>query len=193
MVSDDATNYSASGVNWDPFEHSAFIGSLIASLQGDPNAADYNPSGVQIDVNMHDMYGHAAVFLASLVDSLQDDWLAIANIWDQLKIGWVGESADAADAFNTRLEDVQQRLFGTPDPDNPTMVETPGILDQVRYGAMMAAANYNSAEHTVTDMFNAFLASMSGEMEGEPQDSTMEPITVDYTANPIPAPPKSNG
>ncbi|MEU7919282.1 hypothetical protein ACGFIP_03345 [Micromonospora zamorensis] len=157
-------------------------------------ATNYDASAVRINVDMYYMHRSASVYMASLITSLQDDWREIGDTWDQLKIGWVGESSEAADAFNERLQDVQNRLFGTPDPADTTKVETPGILDRVRYGAVVAAANYNAAEHAVTDMFDAFVHAIAGEGEGEggPQDSTMPPITVDYNTNPYPV-PKTDG
>ncbi|SCG57334.1 hypothetical protein GA0070619_3608 [Micromonospora zamorensis] len=157
-------------------------------------ATNYDASAVRINVDMYYMHRSASVYLASLVTSLQDDWKEIGATWDQLKIGWLGESSEAADTFNERLKDVQNRLFGTPDPTDPTKVETPGILDQIRYGAVMAAANYNAAEHAVTDMFDDFVHAIADEGEGggEQQDTTLPPITVDYNTNPYPT-PKTDG
>ncbi|MET7704717.1 hypothetical protein [Micromonospora sp. NPDC005413] len=155
-------------------------------------ATNYDASAVRINVDMYYMHRSASVYLASLITNLQDDWTEIGNTWEQLKIGWLGESSEAADAFNERLKDVQNRLFGTPDPADTTKVETPGILDRVRYGAVVAAANYNAAEHAVTDMFDDFVHAIAGEGDGAPQDSTMPPITVDYNTNPYPT-PKTDG
>jgi hypothetical protein len=157
------------------------------------NTTAYDPSTVRIDVELYYMHQYASVYMPSLITNLQDDWKKIGEIWDQLKISWVGESSEAADAFNNRLKDVQNRLFGTPDKADPTKVETPGILDRIRYGAVVAAANYNSAEHSVTNMFDDFVNAIAGEGDGkDPQDSTMPPITVDYNTNPFPK-PKTDG
>ncbi|MFI5935025.1 hypothetical protein [Actinoplanes sp. NPDC051494] len=153
------------------------------------STTNYDTATIRIDVEMYFMHQYASVYMPSLITSLQEDWTKVGKIWEAIKIGWVGESSEAADSFNTRLKDVQNRLFGTPDKADPTKVETPGILDRVRYGAVMAAANYNSAEHAVTNMFDDFVHAMTGEGDGKgPQDSTTPPITVDYTDNPYPKP-----
>ncbi|GAA0587334.1 hypothetical protein GCM10010172_85560 [Paractinoplanes ferrugineus] len=154
-------------------------------------ATGYDVSKVRIDVELYYMHQYASVYMPSLITSLQEDWKKIGDIWDQLKISWVGEGSEAADAFNARLKDVQNRLFGTPDKADPTKVETPGILDRIRYGAVVAAANYNAAEHAVTNMFDDFVHAIAGEGDGNgPQDSTTPPITVDYNTNPFPTPKK---
>ncbi|WP_306204573.1 hypothetical protein [Actinoplanes sp. RD1] len=153
--------------------------------------ADYNLVSTEIYVSPQSMHQYAAEHMKVVMNSLVDNWDAIGRTWEDLKLGWIGDSADAADEFNARLKDIQERLFGVPAADGKS-VETPGLLDRARSGVIVAAANYNAAEHSVTDLWDAFCAQMRQEGEttnGEPapsQDTALDPIRADYTDNPYP-------
>ncbi|NGM15650.1 hypothetical protein O3597_04060 [Verrucosispora sp. WMMA2044] len=153
---------------------------------------DYNLASTEIYVSPQTMHRYAAEHMKVIMTDLIGCWETIGQTWESIKIGWIGESADAADEFNTRLKDIQERLFGVPTADGEG-VETPGLLDKVRSGVVVAAANYNNAEHSVTDMWDAFCAQMEQEPEasdGSPppanEDTTLDPIKADYSDNPYP-------
>jgi hypothetical protein len=154
--------------------------------------ADYNLAATEIDVAPQTMHRYAATYMKIVMTNIVDDWDTIGKTWENLKLSWIGDSAQAADDFNVRLKDIQQRLFGVPSADGKT-VETPGLLDKVRSGVIIAAANYNSAEHSVTDMWDAFCAQMRQEAESGGDtappanvDTTLDPIKADYSDNPYP-------
>ncbi|MEU8167254.1 hypothetical protein AB0B97_12110 [Micromonospora sp. NPDC049004] len=154
--------------------------------------ADYNLTSTEINVSPQTMHRYAAQHMKVVMTNLVEHWDAVGKTWESLKLGWIGDSAEAADEFNARLKDIQERLFGVPSADGQT-VETPGLLDKVRSGVVVAAANYNNAEHSVTDMWDAFCAQMRQEAESTgdsapppSDDTTLDPIKADYSANPYP-------
>jgi hypothetical protein len=154
--------------------------------------ADYNLAATEIDVAPQTMHTYAGTYMKTVMSSIAEDWETIGKTWEDLKLSWIGDSAEAADAFNVRLKGIQQRLFGVPSADGKT-VETPGLLDQLRSGVVIAASNYNSAEHSVTDMWDAFCAQMRQEAESSGDsapaanvDTTLDPIKADYSDNPYP-------
>ncbi|MCI4061403.1 hypothetical protein MRQ36_01945 [Micromonospora sp. R77] len=153
--------------------------------------ANYNLASTEIDVSPSEMQS-AAETIKGIITSIAEHWETIGKTWTDLKLGWIGDSADAATQFNTRLTDIQERLFGVPSADGET-VETPGLLDQLRGGVLVAAANYDSVELSVKDMWKAFSEQMAQEPEdsgdGAPppsKDTTLDPIKADYVDNPYP-------
>ena len=84
----------------------------------------------------------------------------VVDIWNNLKLGWVGNTADEAKAFNDAWSAAMTNLFGT-DKDPEV-----GILNQIANGVITASINYGEAEVSVNKMFldmkNALLGSGSG-------------------------------
>ena len=151
--------------------------------------ADYNAASTTIAVSPQEMHSCAAVSLKRVMTDISDCWRAIGQTWDSIHIGWIGDSATAADEFNARLTDIQQRLFGVPNPDGKT-VKTPGLLDKVRSGVVIASVNYNNAERSVSTMWNDFCILLNQEADKSDKkpspykDTTLAPITADFTDNP---------
>ncbi|WP_432990689.1 hypothetical protein [Dactylosporangium sp. CA-233914] len=108
-------------------------------------------SGQSMDILPHGMWesGYKAVpaQLATLVRS----WNVIAKAWDGLKLSWVGESANEAQQFSARLQDLQRQLFGA--AGEPRV---PGLVEQLCVIAVKAAMNYDSADIANIIMFKEF-------------------------------------
>lgn len=153
--------------------------------------ANYNLASTEIHVSPSEMHS-AAETIKGVTTSIAEHWETIGKTWADLKLGWIGDSADAANQFNADLKGIQERLFGVPSADGKT-VETLGLLDQLRGGVLVAAANYDNAELSIKDMWKAFGEQITQEPEdsgdGAPtpsKDTDLDPIKVDYVDNPYP-------
>jgi hypothetical protein len=159
---------------------------------------NYDATDAKIAVSPGTIHDYASMSMAVEIQQIESYWKKISDAWNSLKLGWGGESADAAQAFNARLQDVQNRLFGTPEmgPDGkPTLttdkdgnkvthIVKPGVLTQCRMLGVMAAANYGDAEEQVKAMFQDFVNQLTdGSSEAVPQppvDVTTGPVTEIY-------------
>ncbi|MFF5175364.1 hypothetical protein ACFY3U_22410 [Micromonospora sp. NPDC000089] len=152
---------------------------------------DYNSLSTNIDVSPHSMH-LAAKGIELISTTIAEHWGTIGKTWEDLKLGWIGDSSEAADAFNVRLTGIQERLFGVPSDDGET-VDKLGLLDQLRAGVLHAASNYDNAEWSVIDVWESFCSQLSQAEESsgdEPPspsvDTKLDPIKVDYDDNPYP-------
>lgn len=134
--------------------------------------AQYDTAGAVIKVAPDNVYQTATVGIPSLGQEIADSVNRVVGIWNDLKLGWVGNTATEAQDFNDRWAADISQLFGS--QADGTQGGTPGILNQLANGIAMAAANYGQAEDTVTNMFNqtadALAQSASG--SGTPTDPT---------------------
>lgn len=142
--------------------------------------ADYDDSLLKtVSADPAAMYDQAHVKLPPELDAIVACWNTIGNAWEGLKLSWAGQSAEAAQAFNDRLQNVQAELFGVDDDTNPK----PGILGLIRAVALQAATNYDNAEHQVEILFRDFgsaLQTGGGSGGGSPQNTSDSPISITY-------------
>src|SRR4051794_7338829 len=107
-----------------PTDHSS-IQDIADSTVTHPRA-NYDATDAKIAVSPGMIHDYASMSMAVEIHQIENYWKTISDAWNSLKLGWGGESADAAQAFNVRLQDVQNRLFGTPEmgADGKPMVTT---------------------------------------------------------------------
>jgi hypothetical protein len=126
----------------------------------------YDNAGINIRVDPDAIFPTATVAIPSLGGDISDSVNRILQIWNDLKIGWVGNTAQEAQDFNDRWAASISELFGTQgDPSS-------GILTQITDGVALAASNYGQAEDVVTNMFNQATSSLS---QNSSSDSTPDP------------------
>jgi hypothetical protein len=115
----------------------------------------YGDVNIVIKVDPQDMYRIAHLTIPHYGGTIADSINGIGNVWENLKLGWVGNTADEAQAFNNEWQQSIQQLFGT--QDDPGM----GILAKIAAGAELAAGDYDQTELGVAKMFTEFNSQLS--------------------------------
>jgi hypothetical protein len=120
-----------------------------------PVPGQYDTAGATIKVAPDNVFQSATVAIPGLGKEIADSVNRVVQIWNDLKLGWVGTTATEAQDFNDRWAADISQLFGSPaEILGETAGYTPGILNQLATGIAMAATNYGQAEDVVTSMFN---------------------------------------
>jgi hypothetical protein len=112
-----------------------------------PYPANYDGSGTTISVNASDLYQWSMQVMPNYGKEIADSVNRIVKTWNDLKIGWVGNTADEAQDFNDRWAASISELFGT------DAEPAAGILSRIANGITMASVNYDAVEDVVTNMF----------------------------------------
>lgn len=148
--------------------------------------SNYDDSGMMIRVDPDTLFRYATVDIANHASVIVDALNNIAQVWEDLKVGWVGKTAEEAQHFNQRWNQALEQLFGTKD-DAST-----GALSKIATGVALASVNYGEAEDVVVKMFvNMITSQLVGMVQGLPPsqphsigpaptrqpDTTLGPIT----------------
>jgi hypothetical protein len=111
--------------------------------------SNYDDSGISIRVDPNSLYQYATSDITSHAKNLASSVSSIVQIWNNLKVGWVGNSASDAQEFNSLWAQAVNKLFGS--DSDPSSGALPKIADAVAQAAM----NYGVAEDTnVTNLKN---------------------------------------
>jgi hypothetical protein len=121
-------------------------------------------------------YAHMETVLRNIVGS----WNKIVAVWNDLDLGWSGDTADEAKAFQQRLDHVQTQLFGKAAAGGAEA--QPGVLDNVRMLVAKAAGNYDRSESVVASVFNSLAQSI---LYGPTPPKGQDPPAVNHTDPPI--------
>ena len=150
---------------------------------------NYDDASLVVKVDPVRMFEVAKVDATMRGQAITDSIVRVQNIWKGLKLGWVGQTSDQADQFNSRWNVVMSELFGAQGGDV-------GILNQIMGCVIGASCNYGDAESTVIQMFQNISTSLSpGPSNPGPGDPTRHlnvgPITEngDTPKPPDPTPP----
>ena len=112
-----------------------------------PAPSNYDDSGMLIRVDPDTLFGYATVDMVNEADVIANAISSIVEIWNGLKLGWVGTTAAEAQDFSNRWNHAVQLLFGTEkDPAS-------GVLPKIAQAVAIASINYGEAEDTVMEMF----------------------------------------
>lgn len=106
----------------------------------------------------------AATTLAGKVTTLSDTIKRISDTWNNLNLGWVGQTQQEADEFNQRFQAAYKAMFGDD--------KTPAKLDEIKSGecalgkisalANAAAKTYSNAEDGLTGRYYRFGQQLAG-------------------------------
>lgn len=132
-------------------------------------AADYDISSIQI--NPHEVAARADKLIglttdvAALIKKIAD------TIFD-LKLGWVGKTADEAKQFSDKWTAVMKELFGT-DDKNDTNPSDAGVLNIMSNGLKAVAQGFDEVEAELAKSFaqmygSLFESGTSGETQATP-------------------------
>jgi uncharacterized protein YukE len=143
----------------------------------------YGDVNLKIKVDPDNMWTVANTAITQYGNQIADSISNINSVWEQLKVGWVGTTADQAEKFNTAWQGAIRSLFGTvADPGS-------GVLSKLGQAVGLAADNYAETEVSVTKMFTDFDAAVnrapgtgyipwaSGAMPDPPRTVDPGPIT----------------
>jgi hypothetical protein len=127
-------------------------------------------------------YDHVGTFTADPVtlttrgNNLKDLGQAVADsidrinkTWNDLKLGWMGDTADEAKAFVDRWNVVMGELFGS--DEHPEK----GALNEIVTGVLTTAWIFGQTEHTLAEFFNDFKNGLAG--GGGPSDTPPSSVT----------------
>jgi uncharacterized protein YukE len=133
---------------------------------------NYNDGGMVISVNPDEMFRLATVDMLNHGQTVSDALNSIADIWNGLALGWVGDSASEAQDFNAKWSSAITALFGPPgdSPSNPS-----GALNQIANAVANAAVNYGEAEDANLKMFEQY--GSGGSSTGATRNNTLGPVT----------------
>jgi hypothetical protein len=136
---------------------------------------NYDSGELLINVDPDALFRYASVDIRGSSTSIVAHIYAIVQTWNSLKLGWMGNTADEVQDFNTRWSAGIEKLFGTEDKPED------GILSKVATAAGMAAINYGVAEDIVTKMFTSISNGIDNPASAGPRDSNRDlddgPIT----------------
>jgi hypothetical protein len=108
--------------------------------------------------------------LKDLGQTIADSIDRINNIWSELKLGWMGNTADEAKDYIDRWNAVMDELFGS--EKHPEK----GVLNAIVEGVLTTAANFAVMEHSLFEFFTKFQQGLAGG-SGSSDDSTPKSIT----------------
>ncbi|WP_433534608.1 hypothetical protein ACQPZK_20790 [Micromonospora sp. CA-249363] len=132
--------------------------------------------------------GYSYGSVPAKLDAIAGAFDTIAQIWDGLKLSWIGDSADAAKELQDKLDQVQKRLFGQ---KIQPLGDTPGVIGQMSSVAASAASVMSSVEETNTRMFEDFANAIDWKpLPPEELDDEAE-ASNDQKPPPPPEPPKN--
>jgi len=132
----------------------------------------YADASIVIKVDPVSMFHEAMTALVAHSENIADRITAIVNVWNGLQVGWVGNTADEAQAFNDEWSAAISRLYGSVGSSES------GILRQIAYTVSVASINYGAAEDAVRKMFKDILDALgSSSKDTNPgRDITTGPI-----------------
>jgi WXG100 family type VII secretion target len=113
----------------------------------------------------------AADAIHDAAQAVQDSLGNISSALANLALSWTGDAADSAQDFATQWTAAMAGLYGT--EGNPSA----GVINQVTTALVTAAANYSSAESTITNMFTT----LSSQLGTAPSGDDTAPIQAGTT------------
>ena len=94
--------------------------------------------------------------LKDLGQTVADSLDRINGIWNDLKLGWMGKTADEAKDFIDRWNAVMGELYGSKEhPEN-------GVLNEIVTGVLTVAWIFGQTEHTLFQFFTDFQHGLAG-------------------------------
>ena len=134
---------------------------------------DYLEESINVDPDLvfADMWRIVNGYGAAIAGAIEN----IIKIWDELKLGWAGKTADEAKAFSTQWANAISGLFGSPKD------QTVGTLGQLANAVNGAQMNYSRTEWALINMFNQFSNGLTQSTGGGPA----APGAHNVTAPPI--------
>jgi len=143
--------------------------------------SNYDDAGLMINVNPDTIYHYAIVNLKNAATVVAGAINAIDGIWQNLQLGWAGETATEAQDFSNKWNTAIQLLFGTEaDPQS-------GAFEQLATAVATAASNYAQAEYSNWQMFESLVNSLNAP-PGTPPPPTRNENNPPVTET-APAPP----
>jgi hypothetical protein len=114
--------------------------------------------------------------LTTAADLINDSLTAIVGVWNNLRLGWVGSTAAAAQEFNTEWTNACTLLFGSSDGS------VVGAFQRVAQSVGIAAINYGEVEQGNTQMFMGLVTSLGSSSSTTPppppsRDQQQGPVT----------------
>jgi hypothetical protein len=107
----------------------------------------YDDQAITIRVDPNTMFHMATIEIPVYGGEVADSINRIVDIWNGLKLGWVGNTATEAQEFNDLWTQSITQIFGTGDGST-------GILSRLANGIAIAAVNYGETEDVVASMLN---------------------------------------
>ncbi|MGW1045347.1 WXG100 family type VII secretion target [Streptomyces sp. NPDC002547] len=140
-----------------------------------PESVDYDVSSIRIDPQA---LGEAGRNLISLANEMGSSIKRIYDTIADLKLAWVAESADEAQAFSERWSRVMVNMFG--EEDGAT-----GALPALAGGILATAIGFSQADELLEQAFISLsneLAVPSGDGSQTPTDHVGSefPVNQDY-------------
>lgn len=143
--------------------------------------ANYD-NGQTLRIDSVGMYGAGFRNIPNYLSNIADCWSTIDKAWRSVHLSWVGDTADEAQAFNDKLQKIQDRLFGA--KILPLLGDVPGVIGRLGIIAATAGANYGSADSTIRKMFQDFYDAVDvAQLPPEGSDSDTPDGT--YTGPPL--------
>src|SRR5215213_10989387 len=88
-------------------------------LRGRGRLMGYNDAVSKISINLTDVYDEATKMQTDL-DSIETTWSGTMKQWDRLNVSWAGDTQPLVEAFLADLNKVQDQIFGTGKPKDPS-------------------------------------------------------------------------
>ena len=132
--------------------------------------ANYNDRATRILVDPPQLYD-VGQEMSKHGTAIADGVDRLLNTWKDLKLGWMGQTAESAKEFADRWDNTAYAFFGK-EEDAKTEGEglgdvKPGVLGKVVKAVQSAANNYGYAEEFAAGLFNKFADNLSSTGEGD--------------------------
>lgn len=138
-----------------------------------PVPANYNNANLGINVDPNALWTYGATDLPARMKTIGDAVGRIHDIWNGLKLGWAGTTADEAQDFADRWNVAVTTLFGS------KAAPESSVLYKIAVAVQTASLNYATTEEEVSKMFLDFYRALPG------GGGTNQPPTRDQNQGPI--------
>jgi uncharacterized protein YukE len=116
--------------------------------------SNYDDSGMMIRVDPDSLYRYATVDISNRAEALANSIENIVQVWNDLKLGWAGDTASEVQDFFDQWNHAVDRLFGTKDDAGS------GALPRIADGVDLASVNYGEAEDVVIKNFASLVVGL---------------------------------
>jgi hypothetical protein len=122
---------------------------------------NYNDAGTVFRIDPTAMFTYATVDLLAEAKAIGAAIENIFNIWQGLKLGWVGTTATEAQDFSDRMNATLKKMFGS--DDDPTS----GVLPKVATAIGKASINFGETEDVMKKMFDTLTTDLGKPGNGD--------------------------
>jgi hypothetical protein len=134
----------------------------------------YDTAGTVFKVKTTQLWDDSTTHVVPFTDMIVQAFDGIGATLSDLKLGWVGKTAEEADLYKRSWTTVMTTFFGNPDTGEQS------VLDRVVQCAGIASLNFAGTEDNLVDMWNKMTAGFSDTSAADTSSSAPPTDVTDY-------------